>query len=264
MNRIIFVFILSIIFQTAISQNENKIRKLTLQLESGISLSTFVNANPDYALYKINLPLTPRYYLGISFNLPIFKGLGLKAGLFYEQKGVKAYYKGINTIDIPPIVANEIDVDFKLLVQNDYFSIPVGFTYHFKRKVSIFIEGGCHFDFLNKSSFEYERTIKYFDPDYPHSVYFYQYTHRYYQKAKLTRNFDYGPNIGISIGYEFPIGIGIFVNSKCELGMLNVDGVNHNEHTYTPYGLSSTNYYGISSDSKNFSIICGLQIYIKL
>lgn len=264
------IFITAILILVYLTVHPQVIRKNAplLQIESGICFSSFTNTGTEFERYNIHTSFLPRFYGGISLSVPVYKNLSLKSGLFYEQKGGKAYYKGTIPIDYSFLDADDMNIDYTLQMYNDYISIPIGLSYSLHHKVNFSFQVGCHIDFLLKSTYYYYLNESYTKNTEQGALISWFQICSIESKSELTRKFDFGPYIGVSLGYEFSKGIGILFTSKCEFGLLNIDSVNHNEHAWANTSIGDRfityDYYDLSSESKSININCGLQLYFVL
>lgn len=259
--------VLTLNFSTGLGQAVDNQRKPMLVFETGVIFSKLINANPSYELYKADIPLTPNFYGGLSFCYPVWKTLFVEAGIYYNQRETNASYHG--TTDVDPdlgLYADKVNADFQLRVENNYITVPAGVRYNLKKVLDFSFETGLYLDLLNKSSYEIEKSMIYFNSQDSSAGGGYGYNCEY-QRSKSTREIDFGPYFGLGVGYEFRGGFGINLNSTFEIGLLNIDNVNDDDYySYVPgvYGPIAYNYHGLSSASKNYCIKINCQFYFRL
>lgn len=170
---------------------------ILIGIDAGPSLTQIRNKEND------DLKTTVGYAAGVSFENFLNENIGLKTGLYFEQKGAR---DEIILTDIQGEIIGNVDID----IEYQYMVVPLLFAYHFGSNPDLYINLGPYAGFLLSNMVYYEDTD--------------QFEGRKEDFTSETNSVDIGASIGVGVNIPAGENLKLGIDIRENLGLTKTIG----------------------------------------
>lgn len=200
-------------------------------------------------------------------KVEFFSGLSIKGkGIMYKDKSTRTTLSGqLMTFDSSSIERR---------VKNSYVELPLGIKYYLGgKKINMFIYGGVYTALLIGETARFDAYKKRTTEDLQNGGTNVQLSTMRQNDGGSefsgTKTFDFGLIAGFGGDYPINKKLAFTASLGLQAGLTKLDKHNNNEYSLEPLPMSmnrltSRNYYGFSSDAKNFQIELNVGLRVNL